>query len=107
MYDSSQTRDGLVLSALSRVHSIKEKSHQFASKRLAWRTTSKEEVMAIQFKRQEPETYVAISDCEVIVTEVSVIGIRKITMLNIETAIPFDVLAWINLLRRDDGGLCI
>jgi hypothetical protein len=62
--------------------------------------------MAIQFKRQEPETYVAISDCEVIVTQVSPIGVRHITMLNIETALPIDVLAWINLLRRDDGGMC-
>ena len=61
--------------------------------------------MIAPFKRQDPETYIAISDCEVILTEVSLLGVRRITTLSIDTSIPFDVLAWINLLRRDDGGL--
>lgn len=61
--------------------------------------------MAIQFKRQESQIFIAISDCEIIETVVSPFGVRHIQVFSIETPLPIDVLAWINLLRRDDGGM--
>ncbi len=53
---------------------------------------------------RDPEVFIAITDCELIETMVYPTGARMISILTIgEAMLPMEVLAWINLLRRDDG----
>lgn len=50
------------------------------------------------------EILLAITDSEVIVTT-WFMNLNVVSIFNIDGTLPIDVLAWINLLKRDDGGV--
>lgn len=65
-------------------------------------------MMPIHFQppREEPAILLAITDSELIVTT-AYMKMKVVSILNINDTLPIEVLAWINLLKREDGGMAV